>query len=457
MTKLNTSINTLSKLPGLKKLYRNFFRKDLIRLEEETFSELINLSKLGIDEQLKKQNEKLLDLLQFANKTCPYYKELFTKNHISVNGIKSFKRIPFLTKSLIKENFDKIISVEAKKTELRKSNTGGSTGEPLEFYTDQRSISIDNAHHKFVYNLMGYKKGDIIIDSGGIKLSPNLISKNIYWVKYPSYSIWGNWGFSALYLNNENIHFYINQILNLKPSIVRGYPSFLNELAQNILKNNISLDFKVKGINLTAEYCSEEQRISIEKAFSSKVYLEYGQGEKTVFCYSNGISYELISSPIYGYVEVIKENGEEALDGDEGEIIVTSLCNFSMPFIRYKTGDRAKVSTKKEGIVKFEKILGRAQDYIVDKHDRKVYITALIFGQHFEAFKKIKQWQIVQHKIGFIEMNIIKDEDFSQHDEDEIFEKIQSTAEVKIKFNYVNIIQPSKSGKKLFVIQNYIL
>ncbi len=453
MALTNSVIEIISKIPGLKNFYRKNIRKDLVYLEKKTFNELLLLPSIDIDEQVIIQETRLTKLLQYAYVNCPYYNELFFQNNLSVASLRDFKRIPFLDKMIIKQNAGKILSTKAKTTERRKSNTGGSTGEPLEFYTDMNSIAVDNAHHKYLYHLMGWKPGDLIVDSGGIRLSYKLRMKNTFWIKYPDHSIWGDWGFSALYLNKGNINFYVDKILELKPAIFRGYPSFFQELSIYILQNKINLEFIIKGINLTAEYCSEEQRIIIERAFHSKVFLEYGQGEKTLFCYSDSKSYDLKSSPIYGYLEVLNENGEDSNLGDEGEVVVSGLINFSMPFIRYKTGDRAILKSRAGGIVTFKKILGRTQDFILDKHSNKIYLTAIIFGQHYQAFKEIKQWQIIQEKAGYIEFNIVREDNFSDEDEKEIIQKIKNAADVEIKISYVENIEPTKSGKKLFLIQ----
>ena len=453
MISLDNYIKTFSRIPGVKRIYRRYFRHDLKQIENETFSELISLQNTSIEQQVETQNMRLIGLLQHANESCSYYREIFSTHNISVKTLEDFKQIPYLDKRIIRQNLDKILSQKIKSSELRISNTGGSTGEPLEFYTDLYSSAVDDTHHKFLYHLMGYRKGDIIISSGGIKLSDKLINKNIYWTKYPRGTIWGHWGFSALYINKKNVQFYIEKIIELRPSIFRGYPSFLNELSLFILENDIHFNFKVKGLNLTAEFCSDEQRNNIEKAFNSKVYFEYGQSEKTVFCYSNGSSYFYKSSPIYGYVEVLNVKGEDVLLGEEGEVVVTSLCNYAMPFIRYRTGDRAILKSRHGGIVEFETILGRTQDFIIDNKNQKVFLTALIFGQHFKALRNILQWQIVQEKIGFIEINISKSTRYSENDEKEIITKIKNIADVDIRVNYVVDVNKTKRGKLLFVIQ----
>jgi phenylacetate-CoA ligase len=337
---------------------------------------------------------------------------------------------------------------------LVKRNTGGSTGEPLGFYSDELAGAIDDAHHRYLYTIMGYKNGDVIADSGGIFIPKKLRDKNIYWLKYPKNTVWEDLGYSALYLTDSTIKYYIENLLEVKPAILRGYPSFWNKIAEYILSENIKLNFKVKGVNLTAEMCSDEQKENIEKAFSIMVYFEYGHSEMSVFCYTDDTTYTYKSSPIYGYVEVIKDNGEPASLGEEGEIVATSFCNRGMPFIRYRTGDRGVVSYRNGGIVHFKKIQGRTQDYIISRDNQKIFLTALIFGQHFKSFRKISKWQLIQNNIGKVTIKIVKLEGYSQDDENEIKEKIQNVANIELNFDYVNEIPLTQRGKHMFLIQN---
>jgi phenylacetate-CoA ligase len=137
-----------------------------------------------------------------------------------------------------------------------------------------------------------------------------------------------------------------------------------------------------------------------------------------------------------------------------GNIIVTGLNNYGMPFIRYDTGDMGVLLHKNGGVVQFKKIVGRNQDYILSKDNQKVYLTALIFGQHLRAFKNIIQWQIVQNSIGLIELKIIRGKYFSQDDEFELRYNLEKSAKIDITFKYVPIIPRTKRGKHLFLIQN---
>lgn len=443
----------LSQNEFLKQLYKRIFFRKYIALERKTLFLLRNFEEKSINDLQIDIHTRLSEILHFAWSNSEYYREIMIQFNMSPNEVHRLSELPILTKEIIRKERNRIISKNFSKLMMRKSNTGGSTGEPLEFYTDYNGIAIDNAHHKFIFELIGYKDNDVVIDSGGIFIPEHKREQNIFWIKYPRKSLWGNYGFSALYLNRTNICYYVNKILELRPAIIRGYPSFINELAIYIIEKSININFKIKGINLTAEYCDNIQYDNIILAFHTQVYFEYGQGEKTIFCWSNGHDKLLRSSPYYGYVEVIKDNGELACKGEVGEIVATSFCNLGMPFIRYKTGDRGIVHSYNKGVVTFSEIVGRSQDYVYDIDKNKVYLTALIFGQHLNAFKNIKSWQLIQEELGKLKLNIVRGLNYSIEDENEMKSVIEKAAKVKTEIYYVDNVNVSQAGKKLFLIQ----
>jgi hypothetical protein len=78
---------------------------------------------------------------------------------------------------------------------------------------------------------------------------------------------------------------------------------------------------------------------------------------------------------------------------------------------------------------------------------------ALIFVQHFKAFKNIEKWQIFQSETGKIEFRIIKGKNDSVSGELEVNAKILSVSDVGITFKYVDFIELTKRVKHLFLIK----
>ena len=104
--------------------------------------------------------------------------------------------------------------------------------------------------------------------------------------------------------------------------------------------------------------------------------------------------------PDYGLVELIKEDGSQCRkEGEEGEIVGTSLFNFSMPLIRYKTGDFAKkLSSSCEcgrNWDRLEAVKGRwKKEFVVGLNGAKISTAAL--NMHGDMFAAVARYQYFQ-------------------------------------------------------------
>ena len=451
---LNASVKKSLKKSGLfAQVLRTLYRLKFERTKQRTARRLKELESYSEETIRKLQDKLLVDLLKYAYENTGYYRSLFDEHHIDVNTADSIKRIPFLSKETIRNNKNELISSAFNQHDLISKSTGGSTGEPLEFYSSPEAGMINHGHLLYLFRLIGYKKGDIILGGGGVKIPQELLDQNIYWKKLEKGNIGGKYLFSILHLNENTIDLYARTMLGMKPDILRGHPSFYDMLATHILENNIELDFDIKGTILTAEMCSLKQRLNIEKAFSTRVYFEYCHSEVCLFCYSKDDSYSYESSPIFGYIEVLNDDGSETEIGQIGNVVVSGLINKAMPFIRYKTGDLARISYRNGGTVHFSELLGRVQSYVRSKENKPVFFNPILFGFLAGTLTRADKWQVIQNEIGSIDFYIIKGKEYTKDDEREIERVINSKANIDIRFHYVDTIAPTKSGKHLFFIQ----
>lgn len=109
-------------------------------------------------------------------------------------------------------------------------------------------------------------------------------------------------------------------------------------LAEYITKNKLDKIESLKYIEFTGERLFDNVREKIKKAFDCAVANQYG-------CYeANSIAYECPFGKMHCmesniYVEIINKEGE-AVNNQKGDIVITTLCNHTMSFNRYKIGDK---------------------------------------------------------------------------------------------------------------------
>jgi len=437
------------------KLHSSYNHYKLVRDSNKVYAYLRELDKNTNQDFARFRSERLKQILVYASAFSNYYRKLFQSLGINPRNLDDFEKIPFLNKKDIRANKDDIVSSRLNTIDYYLQNTGGSTGEPLEFLRSANMSHYGYVHQKWAFEKMGYASGDKIIAFDGSTVSDDRIRNRIFYTEETNSDIpFGRLSFSSLYLTKETIDCYIKQIFQFRPRFFRGYPSFIHDIAVYLLGRGIEVPFELKAIQLTSENVFDYQIENIKKAFGTQVFLQYGHTENAAYGHTLNDAYEYYISPFMGYMEIIKPNGKRAEKGEIGEIIVTSFYNIAMPFIRYATGDLAEVDEEVNGVLKLRRIIGRSQDYIINNHNAKVALTALIFGQHYKAFENIVKWQLIQSTPGKITIRMIRNEKYSLENELEIRGKFERIARVKTEFEYVDSIPLTKAGKFVFLIQH---
>ena len=174
--------------------------------------------------------------------------------------------------------------------------------------------------------------------------------------------------FSKIGLTYERIKEIYREILEFNPEWLMLQPSVAYFIAEVVKNEKLPIPSSLKYFELSGEYLFDEYRKTIEEAFGIKTVNMYGCNK------TNEIAYEypdgklhVISNNVI--VEVIKDN--KTVYDEEGDIYVTSLKNYAMPFIRYETGDRGILHKEnKELILKLKS--GRASDFILLENGEKL-------------------------------------------------------------------------------------
>lgn len=385
-------------------------------------------------------------MLRYCRLAYPdYYK------YYGLTGDEKLEEFPLISKKDMRAHPELFRTKYKKWIASHTATTGGSTGHPFGF---ELSANHDPVHQEFLWRLMGFQKGDKIICINGMSLPAEKTKENIYYCHLsPDQLPYGGYALSCLYLTEETAKYYFDFIEKIKPSFLRGYSSAVYFLAQYADLHKLKLGFTLKGIRLTSETAFEYQIAFIEQTFGTKVFLQYGHTEAAVFAYTYDESRRYRCSPLYGHVEVLDEQGNHVKEGETGEVVVTSYSNYAMPFIRYRTGDLAEYGGTKGAVVTLNKVQGRTQDIIYTFSKTTVFLTALIFGLHYQAFAHISKWKIIQKEYGKVIFQIVKGAGYSEKDEEELRESFFRNAGIETKFEYVEDIELTKRGKSVFLDQ----
>ncbi len=404
-----------------------------------------------IDKIEEFQTNKMRNLLIYADKYVPYYNILFKSIELNVEKctIDEIKKIPPLTKDIINNNREQLISKIYKKYQYRSNSTGGSSGKILQFLNDKKNLYQSESIYLRNNAWANFKLGDKYCQLWGSKIDETNMKNILY--KFINI-LHGREFFSSYNLTNNNMRNYMNSMNMFKPKILVGYPSSLKIFSIFLKKNNFK-NISIKSIITSGETLEQEDRHYIENIFHCKVFNRYGSREISSISHECEMHDGLHINSEHIYLEIIKDKLDQYQDNEKyGKIIITDLDNFAMPFIRYEIGDLGKYHDCKCECgrnLPLMKILGRTYDIIIDKNGN--YIDGHFFSRIIPSGNYgIKEFQIIQEEKGRIILKVVSEQDN--------LEKILVTKINKklhnliVDIEHVDSIQKPISGKRKIVI-----
>ena len=189
----------------------------------------------------------------------------------------------------------------------------------------------------------------------------------------------------------------------------------------------------------------------MKTAFGNNIFDRYGSREVSITAHEclhhNGL-HEF--SP-HNYIETIP------LHNNISKIIITNLNNWAFPFIRYEIEDLCEISDKKcdcgINYPMIKSISGRNVEVVISPSGK--LIDGEFFTHLFYSVSGVKQFQVIQESKVDLLININKDRNFNEK-ESILFLKNAilnyGDPRFRLKFCYVNHIDPLSSGKMAFVI-----
>jgi Coenzyme F390 synthetase len=416
----------------LKYISAPLFRQSLIKNKEflRYYNLLEQRETLSSDKIKDYQFKQLKSTLIHSYQTVPYYTELFDKisfDPFRFSDFDEIKIIPYLTRKIITDNFDKLITKKKVKNGYYTATTGGSTGAPLRFLLDYDSLFKENAFLYYYREKLGYKLNDRMATFRQVKFGDDL------WQFNPMHN---ELIFFPIKLTKASIVNITKKIIEFKPKYLNGYPSSIWYFAKLLDENKVKHSLDLKGIFLMSENIDENQRAFIEQFFKVKSFVHYGHSERCVL--AEGISENLYRfDPYYGFTEQIpNENGSY-------NIVGTGFLNSIMPFIRYKTDDVCFPEKQ------YYRIEGKRSSTIGLYGINDEFIPSSAFDLSNPIFKNIICNQFIQSEKGKADLLIIVGKNFKMSElssiKDLLTKKSKNIIDINVKIVETPVL--SRRGK----------
>jgi phenylacetate-CoA ligase len=397
------------------------------------------------------QFRQLSALLSHTENHVPYYREMFRGLRITSRDIRSFSdfaQLPILTKDIIRERGQDLVSNDVPLETLEPHFSGGSTGVPLKFYRSRKYMAASDAGT--YRNLMqcGWRPGEMIAFFWG---GTDKLERMPRWEFELRQHIRRSYLFDPFRSGEAEMEVWAQRMRSLKPAVILGYASTIARFA-GFLESKKQPALPLRGIFATAEKLYQPQREVIERVFGCSVFDCYGSSEV------QNISAECSQGKMHINTDfVVLEEGAPDDDGPR-PFLLTSLKNWSMPFIRYRNEDCGYLSSEHcfcgNNFPLMRLKIARSSDNFIFPDGRVVhgeYFTHLMYGS-----EGIANFQFHQTATDEIALMIVSGHGDSQARERQIrnaIDHIQSLSPrhpIRVDVQEVDVIPLSSAGKHRF-------
>lgn len=294
--------------------------------------------------------------------------------------VEQFSDLPVLDKRFINTHSEQLRNPHYKGKVIRKK-TGGSTGEPLVYYSSTESQSYLWAGIFLAWEAAGFQLGDKVAFLAGSSLFGNGYKQRIYY-RLLNVSV-----LSAFDMSPQRMDDYNAALSNDNFRLLYGYASAIHRLARHRLASGTRTRHALRGIVCTAEVLTPSMRADIEAAFGVPCYSQYGCNEAGVSAFEceHRDGMHLISTR--SHTEVMPD----------GRLIATDMANQAMFLPRCDTGDLVRMTGRLcacgRGLPLIDEVGGRQNDMVLDPHGAAVHSE--FFTHLFREDAQIHSFQVV--------------------------------------------------------------
>ena len=303
--------------------------------------------------------------LRHAYENVPFYKTSFDDAGVHPDDLKSLSdlsKFPFTVKQDLRANYPFGMFAVPREQVARIHASSGTTGQPTVVGYTQNDLDVWGSVVARSLRASGLKPGDMLHNAYGYGLFTGGLGIHL--------------GADALGLSTVPISGgmtprQVRLINDFKPNGITVTPSYalsiLDEFAaQDLDPRDCSLDVGIFG----AEPWTNSMRHEIEQAFDMHAVDIYGLSE----IMGPGVANECVETKDglhiwedHFYPEIINpETGELVEDGEQGELVFTSLTKEAFPIIRYRTRDLTRLlEGTARSMRRMEKVTGRSDDMII--------------------------------------------------------------------------------------------
>ncbi|GAA0682375.1 phenylacetate--CoA ligase PaaK [Natronoarchaeum mannanilyticum] len=314
------------------------------------------------------QSERLRETVAHAYENVPFYRETLDEMGLSpddIDGVEDITKLPMTRKEDFRDEYpDGLFAVDDEEV-ARIHASSGTTGKPkIVSYTDDdldvwsevvaRSLAASGAEEGgTVQNAYGYG-----LFTGGLGLH--------YGVE--------ELGATVIPVGSGGTQRQVELMTDLESDVFTCTPSYALYLAETAEEMGYDpRELPISTIIFGAEPCTDPMREEIEERLDVDGIDIYGLSEiigPGVSCECHEAQNGLHIWEDHFYPEVVDpRTGEPVEEGEEGELVLTTLTKEALPVLRYRTGDLTTLNYEEcecgRTMVRMDNVTGRADDLLI--------------------------------------------------------------------------------------------
>ena len=322
---------------------------------------------MPVEEIKKLQSEKLVKQVKHVYENVPYYRNLMDEKGVTpddIKGIEDLHKLPFLSKSDLREAYPYGLLAKPLKDCVRIHSTSGTTGKRVIAFYTQHDIDLWEDCCARAIVAAGGTDEDVCQVAYGYGLFTGGSGLN-----GGSHKV----GCLTLPMSSGVTERQIMFMNDLKATILCCTPSYAAYIGETLKEMGMGPDdIPLKAGIFGAEPWTEEMRKNIEETLGIKAYDIYGLTETS----GPGVAFECSEqsgmhiNEDHFLAEIIDpETGEVLPEGSKGELVFTALDKEAFPLLRYRTRDICVLSREKcscgRTLIKMAKPMGRSDDMMI--------------------------------------------------------------------------------------------
>jgi len=314
------------------------------------------------------QANRLQETVERAYENVPFYREKLDDAGVSpddIDGVEDITKLPMTTKEDFRDEYpDGLFAVEDDAIQ-RIHASSGTTGKPKIVSYTEDDLDVWSEVVARSLSASGINPGDTVQNAYGYGLFTGGLGLH-YGVE--------ELGATVIPIGSGGTQRQVELMTDLESDALSCTPSYALYLAETAEEMGYDpRDLPISTIIFGAEHCTDPMREEIEERLDVNGIDIYGLSE----IIGPGVSNECHEAQDglhiwedHFYPEVVDPmTGEPVEEGEEGELVLTTLTKEALPVLRYRTGDLTTLNYDKcecgRTMVRMDNVTGRADDLLI--------------------------------------------------------------------------------------------